>query len=284
MKRKLQALYGLKWDPFSPAVPEEALWVTPALEHFGRCLERQVREGGFALIAGDPGTGKSASLRWLAHRLQGLAELSVGVLVRPQSRVADFYREMGELFGVLLSPHNRWGGFKALREKWQAHLASTLCRPVLLIDEAQEMRPEVLCELRLLSSTHFDSRCILTVVLCGDGRLLELLRTPQLLPIGSRLRARLNLDYAGPQELGDFVRHLLGQAGNPALMTPALIATLCEHSAGNPRLLCTLAGELLAAGLERQLPQLDEKLFLEIFAPSGRARGRLSSRPRRVAS
>ena len=45
----------------------------------------------------------------------------------------------------------RWGGFKALRERWQAHLENTLLRPVLLIDEAQEMSPVVLCELRLRS-------------------------------------------------------------------------------------------------------------------------------------
>jgi len=284
MRRKLQALYGLKWDPFSPEVPEEELWVTPQLEHFGRRLEQQAREGGFALIAGDPGTGKSVSLRWLAHRLGGVPDLSVAVLERPQSRLADFYRELGERFGVLLVPHNRWAGFKALRERWQAHVASTLCRPVLLIDEAQEMRPEVLGELRLLASTQFDSRILLTVVLAGDGRLVELLRTPPLLPIGSRLRARLNLDYAGAPELGEFVRHQLSQAGNPDLMTPALITTLCEHSAGNHRILCTMARELLAAAVERELSCLDEQLFLEFFAPSGRSRQRLGSVRQRSAS
>lgn len=280
---KLQALYGLKWDPFSPDVPDESLSVTPALEHFGRRVEQQARDGGFALITGDPGTGKSASLRWLAHRLGGLTDVSVGVLIRPQSRLADFYRELGELFGVLLVPHNRWGGFKALREKWQAHLAATLRRPLLLIDEAQEMRLEVLSELRLLSSTHFDSRSILTVVLCGDGRLLELLRTPPLLPLGSRIRIRLNLDYASAEELAEFVAHRLNQAGNAHLMTPALIQTLCEHAAGNYRVLCTLADDLLAAALERELPQLDEKLFLEVFAPSGKPRGRTPVPARRAA-
>ena len=62
---------------------------------------------------------------------------------------------MGDLFGVALKPHNRWGGFKALRERWSAHIESTLVRPVLLVDEAQEMPPAVLSELRLLTSTRF---------------------------------------------------------------------------------------------------------------------------------
>lgn len=282
MTQKLQALYGLKWPPFSADVPDESLWVTPALENFARRVEQQVHQGGFALITGDPGTGKSASLRWLAHRLGALSDVSLGVLIRPQSRLSDFYRELGEVFGVLLVPNNRWGGFKALREKWQAHMAATLRRPLLLIDEAQEMQLEALSELRLLSSTHFDSRSILTVVLCGDGRLLELLRKPELLPIGSRVRARLNLDYAGAEELAGFLTYRLEQAGNPNLMTPALIRTLSEHSAGNYRVLCSLAEDLLAAAVERELAQLDEKLFLELFAPSGKTRGRSVAAVRKV--
>jgi type II secretory pathway predicted ATPase ExeA len=274
MNKRLLVLYGLKWNPFSPEVPVEALWKTPAIEHFCRRLEHQVREGGFALITGDPGTGKSVALRLLAQHLSGLPEIAVGVLIRPQSRLADFYRELSELFGVPWVPHNRWVGFKAIREKWQNHLATTLCRPVLLIDEAQEMRADVLSEVRLLSSTDFDSRSILTVVLSGDARLVDHFRSPDLLPIGSRIRVRLNLQYVPPKDLADFLGYVLQQAGNPRLMTPNLIATLCEHAAGNYRVLCTMAAEMLAAGSERELPQLDEKLFLEVFSHTPKSRRR----------
>lgn len=51
-------------------------------------------------------------------------------------QLSDFYREMGDIFGVPLTPHNRWGGFKAFRERWQHHLASTRQRTVLMVDEA----------------------------------------------------------------------------------------------------------------------------------------------------
>jgi hypothetical protein len=89
--------------------------------------------------------------------------VTVGVLSRPQSGTADFYRELGDLFGVTLTPHNRWAGSKALREKWLAHIESSLFRPVLIIDEAQEMKPIVLAELRLMSSMDLDARSVLTV-------------------------------------------------------------------------------------------------------------------------
>jgi type II secretory pathway predicted ATPase ExeA len=83
MNRSLLPLYGLKWNPFSPEVPTEALVVSPRLEHFGWRLEHLVREGGFALITGDPGTGKSAALRVVAARLAGLRDVVVGVIEHP---------------------------------------------------------------------------------------------------------------------------------------------------------------------------------------------------------
>lgn len=91
------------------------------------------------------------------------SDLTVGVLTHPQSNLADFYRELGDLFGVSLQPHNRWGGFKTLRERWFAHLESTRLRPVLLIDEAQEMTPSALSELRLLASARFDSQTLQSI-------------------------------------------------------------------------------------------------------------------------
>ena len=285
MNKKLLSLYGLKWNPFSPDLPTEALRVTPRIESFcWRIEQSQVREGGFALITGDPGTGKSVALRLLAERLASLRDVSVGALAHPQSNVADFYREMGDLFGVALKPHNRWGGFKALRERWHAHIETTLVRPLLLIDEAQEMNPAVLSELRLLSSTRFDSRLILAVVLAGDGRLVDQLRRPELLPLGSRIRIRLPMEYASREELLSCLEHLLQTAGNRKLMTPELMHTLCDHAVGNYRVMTTMAAELLAAAAQREATQLDEKLYLEVFAAPQAAKNsgaRRTGAPRR---
>lgn len=268
MTTKLLALYGLKWNPFAPEVPPDALITPPKVEAFCWRIEHShVREGGFALITGDPGTGKSVVLRVLAERLGRLRDLTVGALTHPQSHVADFYRELGDLFGVALRPHNRWNGFKTLRERWLAHLEATLLRPVLLIDEAQEMPALVLSELRLLASAHFDSRALLSVVLAGDSRLADLLRREELLPLGSRIRTRLSLEYASREELRACLEQRLAAAGNATLMTAELMTTLCEHALGNYRVLTTMAAELLAVAAQRELAQLDEKLYLEVFAP-----------------
>jgi general secretion pathway protein A len=272
MSQTLLALYGLKWNPFSQELPTEALRSTRPIEDFLWRIEHQhVREGGFALVHGDPGTGKSVALRLLCERLERLADVSVAVLNHPQSNLADFYRELGELFGVELKPHNRWGGFKSLRERWLTHLEGTRLRPILLIDEAQEMAPATLSELRLLASTRFDSRPLLGIVLAGDTRLTDKLKREELLPLGSRIRIRLAMDYASREELAACLEHLLASAGNANLMTPQLRQALCDHAAGNYRILTTMAAQLLAAAAQRQLEQLDEKLYFEVFAQAGKA-------------
>jgi general secretion pathway protein A len=267
MNQKLLALYGLKWNPFSPELPTEAIYVPPKLENFCWRIEHaQIREGGFAMIHGDPGTGKSVALRLLADRLARLPDVAVGVMNHPQSSLADMYRELGDIFAVPLRPNNRWGGFKSLRQRWLAHLESTRCRAVLLIDEAQEMSPAGLSELRLMASARFDSQPLLCVVLAGDARLIDKLRREELIPLGSRIRTRLATEHASREELLAGLNHLLAGAGNASLMTPALRHTLCDHAAGNYRVLTTMAAELLAAATQRELPQLDEKLYLEVFA------------------
>jgi type II secretory pathway predicted ATPase ExeA len=267
MNKKLLSLYSLKFNPFSPEIPTAALWVAPPLENFCWRIEQQVGEGGFALALGDPGTGKSAALRLLVARLSQLRDVSVGVLTRPQANLADFYRELGELFQVPLSPHNRWASAKVLREKWHNHIETSLYRPVLLIDEAQEMNPVVLCELRLLSSADLDSRSILTVILAGDGRLVAKLECPELSPLASRIRCRLRAEALPPQQLLACLTHLLKSAGNPKLMSAQLLQTLCEHAAGNLRLLMNLANDLLAAACQQEREVIDEKLYFEVFTP-----------------
>ena len=265
MNTKLQSLYSLKFNPFRPDIPVEALHTTPAVDAFLRRVELGIADGGYVMISGEPGSGKSAALRLLGKRLESLRDVVVGTIEHPQSRTMDFYRELGDLFGVPFTSHNRWGGFKSLRARWNEHISTTLKRPVLIIDEAQEALTTVLTELRVLASKELDSRQLLCIVLAGDGRLVERLRSPDLLPLGTRIRRRLVLEYASRDELLACLDHVLDVAGNPSLMTTELKATLADHAAGNYRVLMNLGDELLATAVDRDLPRLDEKLYLETF-------------------
>jgi len=265
MTTNILTFHGLKFFPFGPDIPAEALHETSQVEVFARRVERCVADGGFAMISGESGTGKTIASRIVNHRLSALPNVVVGTIEHPQSRTSDFYRELGDLYGVSLSNHNRWGGFKSLRTRWSEHIASTLMRPVLILDEAQEALTPVLTELRILSSKSFDSKQLLTVVFVGDQRLPERFRSPDLVPLGARVRRRLPLDYASREDLLACLDHVLTVAGNPTLMTDELKSTVVDHAAGNYRVMMGLCEELLLVAVDRSIPRLDEKLFLEVF-------------------
>ena len=84
--------------------------------------------------------------------------------------------------------------------------------------------------------------------------------------VTSRMRVRLAIERATPQELQDCLRHALQQAGAPTLMTPEVIAAICDHAQGNPRALMIMAAELLELAAQREARQIDETLFFETSA------------------
>ncbi len=262
----LSSLYGLKFNPFLADIPIDAICVSSVVESFVSRCESHMTEGGFALLTGVPGLGKSVALRLLMSRLSRQRDVMARTITYPQCRIGDFYRELGDAFSVPLSWSNRWGSFKMAREKWQEHLETTNTRPVLIIDEAQEMLPAVLRELRLLTSKDFDSRSLLFVVLAGDLRLLDNLRHPDLLPLESRLRTRVRLEPDSVAELTTCLRHVLDRAGSAQLLTNGAQAALVEHAAGNPRTMMMLGNDLLHAAVAREARQIDEKLFFEVFS------------------
>ena len=271
MNKKLLSLFGLKWNPFSPDVPTDALLVAPRIDSFCWRVENLAREGGFALITGAPGIGKSSALRLLVERLGALREIKIGVIARPHSGVSDFYRELGDLFGVELSPHNRWGGAKILRERWQSHIDAALVRPVLVADEAQDMSTAVLNEMRHLSSARLDSHMLLTTVLAGDNRLLDKFRSDDLLPLASRMRVKLNLDRATPDELRAVSTPLHDEGRRQQAHDDGARRDAVRARGRHYRTLMTMANELLVTGAQREVKHLDEKLFFDSYTPTSDA-------------
>ncbi len=266
---KRLARFGLSFHPFAAAVAPAMCLLTPEMQHVISRCDQLVAHGGFALIVGESGTGKSTLLRCLHARLAEHTDLVAGILTRPQASVADFYRELGSLFNVSLVPHNRWAGSGVLRERWHAHWGTSRQRPVLIVDEAQEMYVPVLNELRLLCAAELDAVSLLSVILAGDVRLSEHLQERELLPLASRIRVQYRTQAASIVELEQLLDHLLRRAGNAELVTEGLKHSLAEHACGNRRSLIHLADQLLDAALaEPGCERIDEAFFARIMRPA----------------
>lgn len=260
----LHTRFGMKWNPFDGETPPESLWSHDEIDDFILRVQQISRIGGFALITGTPGRGKSAVLRMLKHQLSSGHKIQVSELCRPQSRLRDFYYELGALYGVEMTGANRFGTFQRLREDWQSKIQSRSHRPLLIIDEAQELHPEVLLELRLLASVDLDSRSILTVVLAGDTRLSAMLERPEHQPVRSRIRASLQLRDWDAEQLASFLRHQIKEAGRPDLITPEVIQALCEQSLGSPRILSSLCAECLLQAKQAGRSAIDMDTWLDL--------------------
>ena len=270
LNQKIKSLYGLKWNPFTSDLPTEGFATPQKWDQIFWRIENLVMDGGFALVQGSSGLGKSIFMRALHDRLTKIRDIQVQVLNRPQSGAADFYRELGHLFNVPLAPSNRWGGFMKLREKWLEQIRASTLRPVLLIDEAQEMNAIVMSELRLLCSKQFDSQILLTVIMAGDYRLAEKLKEPDLIPLGTRFRSRMTLESMSKEELINLLTETTTKAGCPHLLTDEVKITLAEHSLQNPRIMMGQAAELLSYAASRDFRQIDVELFFELYPPPSR--------------
>lgn len=263
--RKILEFYGLKYQPFSTEKPVSGIFAHSWMTEGAWLIENLVMDGGIAALVGDPGMGKSACMRYLHNRLGSIPDAVVVHLERPQSSLADFYRELGDIFGLELRVSYRWGGFRALRKKWADHILATGLRPVLVIDEAQLMQPVTMTELRLLSSEKFDSRTLLAAILAGDDRLEKKMENPELLPLKSRINPFLRVPAMDKKSAESMLKHLLADAGAPHLMNDTLVSILSNDCASNPRSLMQLGSTLLVTGFSKSNPQLDERLYYEVI-------------------
>jgi hypothetical protein len=196
--------------------------------------------------------------------LADIARAGRCVICRSAVHSGNYRRKLRGPFARLLGEEHRW--------RFSLCCSRSGCRKRKKPPSLRFLGPKAyLGAMRLLSSTRLDSHVLLTVVLAGDRRLIERFRTDEFLPLASRMRVRLALERVKPEELRDVLKHALLKAGAAQLMTPELIDVLCDHAQGNLRALMNMAGELLSLAAERQARQIDEKLFLEAYAPPASA-------------
>jgi len=112
---------------------------------------------------------------------------------------------------------------------------------------------------------------------CGHERLTQKLQSDDLLPVASRVRCRLRYQPSASKELRECLCNHLQKAGNPRLICEPVIAALCEHAAGNYRVLMNMANDLLAAALHDEADSIDERLFFKVFDIRAESNGRSKS-------
>jgi len=264
------AYFNLAEPPFSIAPDPAYLFLSARhQEALGHLLYGTGQYGGFVQLTGEVGTGKTTIVRTLLA--QKLDAIDVAMIHNPRQSEQEF---VASICDELRAPYPPQATLKALIDALNAHLLKTHAegrRTVLIIDEAQNLDPGVLEQVRLLTNLETDKDKLLRILLVGQPELIELLARPDLRQLASRITARYHLLPFAPAETREYIMHRLRVAGgSPDLFTTAAITRVHNLARGVPRqinIICDRA--LLGAysqGLRQVTPQIVERAAREAIS------------------
>jgi type II secretory pathway predicted ATPase ExeA len=234
--------------PFTREIDVNDRFRVPAAEQAFADLRRVVENRMSAALVAPSGSGKTLLLRTLKASLPEARYRVHDVKVTDLSK-RDMCREIATVCG--LPPVGTYPNLlRKLQQRFAEQLDDEGLRPVLLLDEAQDMRPEVLAILRILTNFDLDSRLVLCVVLAGDARLQLLLERHELEPVRRRLAHLATLPLLARDQTRAYLNHRLQLAGaEPQVFLDEAADAVFEITRGNLRAidhLCFKSLELAA--------------------------------------
>ena len=250
--------FGLRELPFSITPDPRFLYMSARHREALAHLVYGVGEhGGFVQLTGEVGTGKTSVCRCLLEQLP--AHVDLALVLNPRLSPVEL---LATVCDELRIPYP--GGTtsaKELVDRLHRHLLEAHTggrRTVLIVDEAQNLSPEVLEEVRLLTNLETAREKLLQVILIGQPELAAILDQPKLRQLAQRVTARYHLEPLSRAETRAYVRHRLAVAGRgrTAFTEPAL-RTLHRRSRGIPRLINAIADRALLGAYTRERPRVD---------------------------
>lgn len=242
--------FGFHATPFTRELAVQDRFSLPCFDEAQAALLRTLDARMSCALIAPAGTGKTSLLRAVLARLPEARYRTHYVKVCGLSK-RDMCREIACAVG--LTPT---GTYPALVRKLEEHFVEAAdgagLRPVLVLDEAHDLRPEVLAMMRLLTNFDMDSRLVVSVILAGQPKLRELLRRDDLEDVARRLAHYATLRTLSREELGQYVEHRCTIAGASELpFDPTALDALFEIGRGNLRATDQLARKALELAHEQ---------------------------------
>ncbi|WP_350432753.1 AAA family ATPase [Shewanella sp. H8] len=255
-----KAFYGLNDNPFSIAPNPHYMFLSDrhreALAHLTYGLGET---GGFVLLTGEVGTGKTTVSRCLLQQIPDNTDTAF--ILNPSLTELELLATLCDELGIQYGDNPTLKQLTDLISQYLLNNHKNGRNTVLIIDEAQHLRSEVLEQLRLLTNLETNTKKLLQVILIGQPELQQLLKRQDLRQLAQRITARYHLLPLNKDEIGLYVLHRLQVAGrHEPLFTRKAITALHKHSGGIPRLTNLLCERALMAGYGQAKVPIDHKM------------------------
>jgi len=243
--------FGFSSEPFAQDISTEKLFLTPSLKPTTeRCLFA-IKLGAVCVITGEVGAGKSTTLRYISSTLHPSNYKLIPVIASTGSPL----EALRQISHALDSEANSNSTARIIKNIRSLILEITQRKqtPVLIIDEANLLRLEVLAQIQTLAQFDHDSKPLLPIILSGQNNLLDKLMYHTSRPIASRVVARSHLEGLDHTQMGNYLKHHLEIAGvKNQLFADEAILAIHQGSGGLLRRANNLArGALIAASKEQ---------------------------------
>jgi general secretion pathway protein A len=241
--------YGLREYPFNMTPDPQFLFLSRNHRVALDVLLFGIRERkGFVAITGEVGAGKTTLCRALLNSLDS-ATIKTALILNPMLSDSQILRVICDEFRLQPAKTTK----KDLYDTINAFLLRELAanhNVALIVDEAQNLKPSVLEQIRLLSNLETEKEKLLQIVLVGQPELAELLAQENLRQLKQRIALRHHVAPLAPEEVGEYIHHRLQVAGGDGRVqwTPEAHALIYEYSRGVPRLINVLCDKALLAG------------------------------------
>ena len=241
-----ESFFGLQERPFSITPDPRYLFLgkghRDALAHLLFSIEQ---DGGFVMLSGEVGTGKTTLSRALLEQLPD--DVDIALILNPRLTAAELVASICDELGVGYRPGTT--SIKILVDALNRYLINAHAkgrRTMVVLDEAQNLSIEVLEQVRLLTNLETSTHKLLRMVLIGQSEMVELLSRRELRQLSQRITARNHLDGLNLAETHDYIRHRLGVAGaSQPLFSQAAVRRIYKLTSGTPRLINVLCDRSL---------------------------------------
>lgn len=267
MIKKLKNFFGLKKVPFSKNTAASELFKSQSLTEISSRLEFALENEDFYLISGAPGSGKSTSLRFAISQADPQAFPTV-YLTAENYKIGD----IAKLFLTGLNIEPPFNGYKALN-----HLKKTADnmyleknqKPILIIDEAQELSISTLTSIKNLVNFNMDSASRILIILCGQFELLNKIKSASLESLRRRIRMHYSINALSIEECSKYINYQMNLAGIERKIFPdEIIAEIYRISKGNICNINNICFELLIQASIKSKEIIEKSLLDNIILPS----------------